>query len=330
MKLKKSLLLAFALFYFTGSFAQHKDVYFLKFPDKQVSTRDSADFIRVISDPDSGSVFFNVFELYANGNPKLRGKTFTLRHIVLEGQFIKYYPTGKKQQVGNYEREKLDGDVFDYYPNGNLYTHKQYHWTGDSLIIACNDSTGKPLVVDSNGYYIGYSKDFKTVYEEGNVKSGVKDGRWKSGADDKDVRVYANGKVISIGGRAIDPDDKAWSFPASEPHFKGGVEALYIYLTHHIKYPEVAINENVQGTFTISFIVEKDGSLSNLKIGRNLNNDSDGVVKIDNEVLRVFQESPAWIPGKQNGRVVRAAFGVPVTFLLHQTQRNTGCCNIFP
>ncbi|SRR5258708_6056916 len=95
-----------------------------------------------------------------------------------------------------------------------------------------------------------------------------------------------------------------------EPEFKGGVKVFYKYLQESLHYPAIAKKNNIQGKVFLSFIVEKDGSITNVKIARGLSKE------IDAEAMRVIQASPKWIPGTQNGKAVRVAYVMPLSFTL--------------
>ncbi|MDB5136647.1 MAG: energy transducer TonB [Mucilaginibacter sp.] len=88
------------------------------------------------------------------------------------------------------------------------------------------------------------------------------------------------------------------------------MQAFYTYLTHTMHYPVKAKEHNIQGKVFISFIVEKDGSLSDIKIIRSVSED------LDAEALRVIKGSPNWNPGIQNGKPVRVAYTMPLSFAL--------------
>jgi antitoxin component YwqK of YwqJK toxin-antitoxin module len=234
----------FCLLCFNQGFAQRQNVYFLKNSGVQVNLRDSADFIRVVSEPDSGTTLYNVKEYYKTGKIRLIGKTSKIEPLQLEGQCVTYFPSGKKRIYANYKDGRLEGDVFSYFPNGKPYAYKRYSQTPvtqgsgfreDYAIMACNDSVGKELVVNGNGYYIGYDSDFKNVVEEGNVKSGLRDGKWKgSNGNEKNYITFAeeydNGKMIS--GQSVDKDGLVVNYTtrAYEPQFKNGIQAFYQFL----------------------------------------------------------------------------------------------------
>jgi len=93
-----------------------------------------------------------------------------------------------------------------------------------------------------------------------------------------------------------------------EPQFMGGISAFYRFLSKNIRYPEAMLNKNVQGRELISMTVETDGSLSDLKVVKDL---GCGAAK---EVIRVLKLSPKWEPGYQNGNKVRVKYTIPISF----------------
>jgi protein TonB len=95
-----------------------------------------------------------------------------------------------------------------------------------------------------------------------------------------------------------------------EPEFVGGIEKLYRYLGRNLRYPATAKENNVQGKVFVTFVVEKDGSLTDIKISKSLSPETDA------EAIRLMQASPKWNPGIQNGRAVRTQYTLPVVFAL--------------
>ena len=94
------------------------------------------------------------------------------------------------------------------------------------------------------------------------------------------------------------------------PSFPGGQGALMSYLYSNTKYPVVAQENGVQGRVIISFVVERDGSISDVKVARSVD------PSLDREAQRVVMSMPRWTPGKQNGLTVRVKYTVPVVFRL--------------
>ena len=94
------------------------------------------------------------------------------------------------------------------------------------------------------------------------------------------------------------------------PQFPGGQIAMLQYLMENIKYPEQAMKKGIQGRVAVRFIVEKDGSISDVKPILSVH------PLLDKEAIRVVKSMPKWTPGKQNGKPVRVRFNLPVMFKL--------------
>lgn len=105
----------------------------------------------------------------------------------------------------------------------------------------------------------------------------------------------------------VSSSDKIYTATEKMPVFPGGPAALKKYLEENVAYPQSARGE--QGCVIVSFVVEKDGTVSNTKVWRSVHPD------LDAEALRVVESMPKWRPGRHNGEVVRVKYNVPVTFL---------------
>lgn len=94
------------------------------------------------------------------------------------------------------------------------------------------------------------------------------------------------------------------------PQFPGGQIAMLKYIMENMKYPEQAMKEGIQGRVTVRFIVEKDGSISDVKPVLSVH------PLLNKEAVRVVKSMPKWSPGKHNGKPVRVRFNLPVMFKL--------------
>lgn len=129
-----------------------------------------------------------------------------------------------------------------------------------------------------------------------------------------------NGEVLKVTQRVADEpvkpepkpevENKVFDVVEQMPSFPGGNGALMQYLSDNIKYPVVAQENGVQGRVVVSFVVEKDGSITDVKVVRSVD------PSLDREATRVVKAMPKWIPGKQNGSAVRVKYNVPVSFRL--------------
>ena len=104
--------------------------------------------------------------------------------------------------------------------------------------------------------------------------------------------------------------NKVFDVVEEMPSFPGGNGALMSYLSSNIKYPVVAQENGVQGRVIVAFVVERDGSISDVKVARSVD------PSLDREAQRVVKSMPKWKPGKQNGSAVRVKYTVPVVFRL--------------
>ncbi len=106
-------------------------------------------------------------------------------------------------------------------------------------------------------------------------------------------------------------DEKIYQVVEQMPEFKGGATALMQFLSKNINYPKEAAEQKIQGKAFIGFVVEKDGSITDVNVVKSSGNDL-----LDQESVRVVKSMPRWNPGKQGGKAVRVRFTLPVMFRL--------------
>lgn len=127
----------------------------------------------------------------------------------------------------------------------------------------------------------------------------------------------ANGEVLKAKEVIAQPEppkveeNKVFDMVEEMPSFPGGPAALMQFLQSNTHYPAVAQENGVQGRVTVSFVVEKDGSITDVQVARSAD------PSLDKEAVRVVKSMPRWTPGRQNGSTVRVKFNVPVTFRLN-------------
>ena len=105
-------------------------------------------------------------------------------------------------------------------------------------------------------------------------------------------------------------ENKVFDVVEQMPAFPGGQAALMQYLSSHVKYPAVAEENGISGRVTVQFVVERDGSVTDVRTMKSVD------PSLDREAERVVKSMPKWIPGKQNGSPVRVKYFVPVVFRL--------------
>jgi TonB family protein len=322
---KAAIIISLVFFFCITAHAQKKDTllyYMHSYPilaashEVPVDNKYLANYYRVILPPDisTNKNLFIVYDYYLNGKTKMVGKTSTANpSIILQGPSIEYYPNGHRKSSKNYKDNKLTGDDIEYFPNGKIYIVKNYDEKNKVIINSCNDSTGKVLAENGTGHYIEYDKDFKSIFAEGEIVNGVENGEWRGTVGDsiKYVSIYENGNLKE--GTSFDSHGKKYTYAQAtiqEPEFKGGMPGFYSFLARNIRYPKYAKESNKQGIVYVTFIVNNNGELSNLKIVRGLG------YGLDEEVLRVLSSSPPWKPAVIFGIPEKMFFTMPVSFSL--------------
>ena len=116
---------------------------------------------------------------------------------------------------------------------------------------------------------------------------------------------------VEIEEEVVVEEEEIFQVVEEEPEFPGGMEALYKYLGESIKYPQLAKENNIEGKVYVTFVVEKDGSIANPRILRDIGGGC------GNEAVRVVKAMPKWKAGKQRGKNVRVQFNLPVSFKLN-------------
>lgn len=142
-------------------------------------------------------------------------------------------------------------------------------------------------------------------------------------ADDKEItnelvvnaEVTDDTKNIEITPVVIEEEEdetetQIFTVVENDPEFPGGMDALYKYLAQNIKYPQLARDNGITGKVYVTFVVEKDGSIANPKVLRDIGGGC------GQEAIRVVKSMPKWSPGKQRGKAVRVQFNLPVNFSL--------------
>ena len=108
--------------------------------------------------------------------------------------------------------------------------------------------------------------------------------------------------------------DEIYQIVEEMPKFPGGEAELFHYISKNIHYPQEAKEKGIQGRVFIGFVIEKDGSVSNIRNLRGVDSE------LDAEAIRVVKSMPKWKPGKQNGEFVRVSYQIPIFFKLEDTQ----------
>jgi len=104
--------------------------------------------------------------------------------------------------------------------------------------------------------------------------------------------------------------DQIFTIVEQQAEFKGGMKKFYEYVGKKMKYPSQARRMGIEGKVFVQFVVERDGSITDVQAIRGIG------AGCDEEAMKVIRESPKWNPGKQRGRAVRVRMVIPITFML--------------
>lgn len=110
----------------------------------------------------------------------------------------------------------------------------------------------------------------------------------------------------------VSDDDAIFFVVEVQPEFPGGMDSMYAFIQKNLIYPEKAKAEGIEGRVFITFTIEKDGSVSNVKILRGIGGGCDEAAK------EVVEKMPKWEPGTQRGKPVRVQFNLPIKFELEK------------
>jgi antitoxin component YwqK of YwqJK toxin-antitoxin module len=250
---------------------------------KQVSTIDSADYIRELLPPDSGSTLNNIREFYKNGHLKFIGKfdlkktiDYRSQNILLSGYCVAYYPNGKKRIISNFVDGKKDGLEYLYRPDSKIYCTKKNvirpsPYFSKVLYWDCYDAEGNMTCKEGNGYWTTYDeKDFKTIILQGEVKNGFREGEWKGIAThSKGIRytyLYRKGDLISAFGYDSTGTAYPFHYIKTAANYERGIINFVESVTNQMRSLRGPDGTKMNlDTVHLSVIVEKNGTLSDVK-----------------------------------------------------------------
>ena len=203
------------------------------------------------------------------------------------------------------------------------------------ILVACQDQLTDDLKTVANASAVSLDipadiqakiKQLKADHPEkefGVIETTTKEG--KMTADKMDVSKIASLNVIKSKDRSFiiiersqqniafaqnASTDKVYTLVEHQPEYVGGNEAMRKHIMDHMEYPEAAKNAKIEGTTFTSFVVNTDGTMSDIQIVKGLS------PECDKEAVRVIQLMPKWIPGKQDGKNVSVRFVLPIKFAL--------------
>ncbi|WP_443946378.1 energy transducer TonB [Pedobacter sp. AW1-32] len=311
--MKKSLTL-FLVFLSAIAIAQKRqNVYFIK-NEIPTGNQKTADYRRVIQEPDSGSTLYNVYEFYPDNTEKTIGFVSIFEPmLVYEGRKQSFNKKGTLIADCNYENGKLSGKAVYFYENGKPraeFFHepsiaaKGVAGIASARLINAYDSLGNQTVKDGTGKI---SVKEKYSNEEGSYVNGYKDGNWTGELNgNRYEEKFSEGKMVSGTAYLSDGNTKNYTVSDELPSFPNGLAQFYKYLGKNYRFPTEAFRAGISGKLYITFVVEKDGRLSDYDFKNDLGYGT------RQEAIRVLDQSPRWHPGTQHGIPVRVKYNINI------------------
>ena len=142
------------------------------------------------------------------------------------------------------------------------------------------------------------------------AKTNTAIGTFDVKGNDEEAGEVLKAKEVIADEKPKEEETKVFDVVEQMPEFPGGQAALLKWIGDNIKYPAIAEENGIQGRVVCTFVVERDGSVTDVQVARSID------PSLDKEAIRVLKKMPKWIPGKQNGSAVRVKYTVPVTFRL--------------
>lgn len=287
--------------------------------DAVMKDKEKAAYTRIMKVNPSNPAQYILAEHYANGNMRRVGIVTSIEEKPkFEGNMITYYENGNKKSDENYQQNQLLGNATYYYQNGQL--RKDVHFLPSTnnnktpfaledrmFVKSYHDSLGNPLVKEGNGYVKEQINSYDS--EEGNYKEGRRDGIWR-GTFLKGKyhfeEIYRRGKLQKGTSTDSVGNELSYTEKVVQPTFPGGMTELYNYIKKNYHLPSEAKKQKINGTLTVSFVIDANGKPSNAKIIKDLGYGT------GQEAISMIYKHPHWIPGTIRGVPASVSYRLPI------------------
>ena len=186
-----------------------------------------------------------------------------------------------------------------YEENENQFeTEVDYDVEEDIVLNTKREEPPKPKKQQAEAQTLNIVEDDVDVEDELNID-----------AEADDETVVEDYEPVEVDEPEVE-EQEIFTVVEEQPSFPGGEQARMKYLQKNIEYPQMALESGIEGTVFVTFVVEPDGSVTDVRILRGIGGGC------DEEALRVVRNMPKWKPGKQRGKSVRVQFNMPIRFKL--------------
>jgi len=269
-------------------------------------------------------------------------KSATYLMDLAEGEYFEYHPNGQIKIKDFYIKGKRNGLYEEFYQHGNLRARAMFindQFDGSPYRYF---EDGSPLVkmeldVEGNGEFLEYHEN-GNLRTTGTIEEGFSKGEWTNYHSngtvyyitEEDDKEYYKQEQLDLNlikpGDKQDPahnslntlffsdydfdiseEDRMVVSPDVDAEFIGGYEAMNLYIQNNLVYPDKAVKRKKRGTVYVLFVIEADGSISNVST-------DSGPMCLRAESIRIVQNMPDWSPGEFQGENVRSFYQLPLTF----------------
>ncbi len=265
-------------------------------------------YIRVVENYDNDPKLFIFTEYYRSEKICMKAISTNKDKPNFVGPRFDYYENGNKKQQSNYVDNKLNGLQIDWYDNNVKKSEKEITWDSKNKdytirILQYYNPEGTQTLIDGNGE-CELSDD--KIFEKGKLKNGKKQGVWEG----KDLigkfsftEIYNDGIFVS----GISSDENNTKYPYKElmmkPTPEKGMADFYRHIARNFRTPKV---QGLQGKIYITFVVDKEGNLTDYKILRDIGYQTGA------EGIKAIASYGKWIPGKTRGVPAKVLYSIPI------------------
>lgn len=280
---------------------------------KRIGTIENYKYLRIVKEYKLDKKLYDVAIYYKSGKLNMRGSTTDKDNLKLEGSCVYFFENGNRKKIANYIKNKPFGKEFEWYENGDVKLESEVIQdykdnTEITRIIQYWDENKTQKVIDGEGEYTEKETDKKT-FSKGRIKNYLKEGTWIGNSSKYKisfVETYNKGKLISGVSTDSLKFQRNYNQILINATPKKGIVFFLKYFGSQIKIPAQK-NTILKGTIYLSFTIDKNGKLLNVKT---LNKDNYG---ISDNALKLVSKFDEWLPGYYRGVPIKITNTFPIT-----------------